>query len=133
MLLHIIRVDYCEAYHLRRATYIEQTHSIAIADPLPWTRLCTAGLSALETTENVEKGVRTPSAKLTATLPEPLAQPTRPLAFLLTCADGRQYVLGKPCAPYPLTVQETTMPESSAEKSATSLVASAALYIYKVI
>lgn len=83
------------------------------------------GLATLETSEEVKKGVRTHLAKLTATLcGGRLALPSRPLAYRLTCVNGRQYLLGTADPPFPLTMQEDKRPGSAAETSAVSLVVS---------
>lgn len=123
MLLHINRIDYCEAYHLVSAIVLPETASVLIREPMPWRRLPMVGLATLETSEEVKKGVRTHSAKLTATLcGGRLALPSRPLAYRLTCVNGRQYLLGTADPPFPLTTQEEKMPGNAAETSAATLV-----------
>ena len=83
------------------------------------------GLASLETSEAVEKGVRTHSAKLTATLcGGRLALPSRPLAYRLTCVNGRQFLLGTADPQFPLTAQEEKRPGNAAETSAVTLVVS---------
>lgn len=83
------------------------------------------GLASLETSEAVEKGVRKHTTKLSATLcGGHLALPSRPLAYRLTCVNGRQYLLGTADPPFPLTMQEVKMPGNAAETSAVSLVVS---------
>ena len=80
------------------------------------------GLATLETSEEMKKGVRTHTAKLTATLcGGRLALPSRPLAYRLTCVNGKQYLLGTADPPFPLTAQEVKMPSNAAETSAVSL------------
>ena len=125
MLLHIHRIDCCEAYHLASAIVLPETASVLIREPMPWQRLPMVGLATLETSEEVKKGVRTHSAKLTATLcGGRLALPSRPLAYRLTCVNGRQYLLGTADPPFPLTAQEVKMPGNAAETSAVALVVS---------
>ena len=125
MLLHIHRIDYCEAYHLASAIVLPETASVLIREPMPWQRLPMVGLATLETSEEVKKGVRTHSAKLTATrCGGRLALPARPLAYRLTCVNGRQYLLGTADPPFPLTTQEDIRPGNAAETSAVSLVVS---------
>ena len=92
---------------------------------MPWKRLPMVGLATLETSEEVKKGVRTHSAKLTATLcGGRLALSSRPLAYRLTCVNGRQYLLGTADPPFPLTTQEEKRPGNAAETSAVALVVS---------
>ena len=123
MLLHIHRIDYSEAYHLASAIVLPETASALIREPMPWQRLPMVGLATLETSEEVKKGVRTHSAKLTATLcGGRLALPSRPLAYRLSCANGRQYLLGTADPPFPLTTQEDRRPGNAAETSAATLV-----------
>lgn len=125
MLLHIHRIDYCEACHLVSAIVLPETASVLIREPIPWQRLPLVGLASLETSEAVEKGVRKHTAKLSATLcGGRLALPSHPLAYRLTCINGRQYLLGTADPPFPLTAQEVKMPSNAAETSAVSLVAS---------
>lgn len=130
MLLHIHRIDCCEAYHLASAIVLPETASVLLREPMPWKRLPMVGLATLETSEEVKKGVRTHSAKLTATLcGGRLALPSRPLAYRLTCVNGRQYLLGTADPPFPLTTQEEKRPGNAAETSAVSLVVSWVTYI----
>ena len=125
MLLHIHHIDYCEAYHLAYSIVLPETASVLIREPMPWRQLPMVGLATLETSEEVKKGVRTHSAKLTATLcGGRLALPSRPLAYRLTCVNGRQYLLGTADPPFPLTAQEVKMPGNAAETSAVALVVS---------
>ena len=125
MLLHIHRIDCCEAYHLASAIVLPETASVLIREPMPWQRLPMVGLATLETSEEVKKGVRTHSAKLSATpCGGRLALPSRPLAYRLTCVNGKQYLLGTADPPFPLTTQEDRRPGNAAETSAVSLVVS---------
>lgn len=125
MLLHIHRIDCCEAYHLASAIVLPETASVLLREPTPWRQLPVVGLATLETSEEVKKGVRTHSAKLSATLcGGRLALPARPLAYRLTCVNGRQYLLGTADPPFPLTAQEVKMPGNAAETSAVALVVS---------
>ena len=50
--------------------------------------------------------------------------PSRPLAYRLTCVNGRQNLLGTADPPFPLTAQEVAMPSNAAETSAVMLVVS---------
>ena len=130
MLLHIHRIDCCEAYHLASAIVLPETASVLLREPIPWKQLPMVGLATLDTSEEVKKGVRTHSAKLTATLcGGRLALPLRPLAYRLTCVNGRQYLLGTADPPFPLTAQEVKIPGNAAETSAVSLVVSWVTYI----
>ena len=130
MLLHIHRIDCCEAYHLASAIVLPETASVLLREPMPWKRLPMVGLATLETSEEVKKGVRTHSAKFTAMLcGGRLALPSRPLAYRLTCVNGRQYLLGTADPPFPLTTQEEKRPGNAAETSAVSLVVSWVTYI----
>ena len=130
MLLHIHRIDCCEAYHLASAIVLPETASVLLREPMPWKQLPMVGLATLETSEEVKKGVRTHSAKLTATLcGSRLALPLRPLAYRLTCVNGKQYLLGTADPPFPLTTQEDKRPGNAAETSAVALVVSWVTYI----
>lgn len=125
MLLHIHRIDFCEAYHLASAIVLPETASVLLREPMPWKQLPMVGLATLETSEEVKKGVRTHSAKLTATLcGGRLALPSRPLAYRLTCVNGCQYLLGTADPPFPLASQEVSLPSNAAETSAVKLLVS---------
>ncbi len=125
MLLHIHRIDCCEAYHLASAIVLPETASVLLREPMPWRQLPMVGLATLDTSEEVKKGVRTHSAKLTATLcGGRLALPSRPLAYRLTCVNGCHYLLGTADPPFPLTTQEEKRPGNAAETSAVALVVS---------
>ena len=130
MLLHIHRIDCCEAYHLASAIVLPETASVLLREPIPWKQLPMVGLATLDTSEEVKKGVRTHSAKLTATLcGGRIALPSRPLAYRLTCVNGKQYLLGTADPPFPLTTQEDKRPGNAAETSAVALVVSWVTYI----
>ena len=130
MLLHIHRIDCCEAYHLASAIVLPETASVLLREPMPWRIVPMVGLATLETSEEVKKGVRTHSAKLTATLCEGrLALPSHPLVYRLTCVNGWQYLLGTAEPPFPLTTQEDNRPRNEAETSAVSLVVSQHSYV----
>ena len=49
MLLHIHRIDCCEAYHLASAIVLPETASVLLREPMPWKRLPMVGLATLET------------------------------------------------------------------------------------
>lgn len=125
MLLHINRIDYCETYHLASAIMFPETACVLIREPMPWKRLPMVGLATLETSETVEKGVRKHTTKLSATLcGGRLPLPSRPLAYRLSCINGRQYLLGTAEPPFPLALQEVSLPSNAAETSAVKLVVS---------
>ena len=125
MLLHIHRIEYCEAYHLASAIVLPETASVLLREPMPWRDVPMVGLATLETSEEVKKRVRTHSAKLTATLcGGRLALPSHPLVYRLTCVNGWQYLLGTAEPPFPLTTQEEKRSGNAAETSAVSLVVS---------
>lgn len=122
MLLHIRRIDSCEAYHLVKTLILPKEAQAFLTEPVPWRRIDIAGLAVLETSEEVEKGVRTHTTKLTATLVgKRMPLPDRPLAYRLTTVGGQQFLLGTGFRPFPLTTQETVAPSRAAEVSAVSL------------
>lgn len=122
MLLHIRRIDACEAYHLASALIYPKTALVFLHELMPWRRIDIAALAALETSEEVEKGVRLFTTKLTATLAgERMPLPERPLAYRLTTVGGQQFLLGTAFRPFPLTTQETVAPSRAAEVSAVTL------------
>lgn len=122
MLLHIYRIDYCPARLLDAAVVMAGTHTVVVYDVLPWRSVPLNGLASIETSEEVEKGVRKCSAKLSATLCGlRLALPDEPLAYRLHTVSGTVYLLGTALPPYPLTTQVESLPSSAAETSAVSL------------
>ena len=52
MLLHIHRIDCCEAYHLASAIVLPETASVLLREPMPWKQLPMVGLATLETSED---------------------------------------------------------------------------------
>lgn len=122
MLFHIRKIDACEAYHLASVLIDPKAAQVFLPEPMPWRRIEIAGLAALETSEEVEKGVRICTTKLTATLAaERMALPERPLAYRLTTVGGQRLLLGTAFRPFPLTVQEVLAPSRAAEVSAVTL------------
>ena len=95
MLLHINRIEYCEARHISSAIIVPQTSIAIFRDVAPWREIPISGLAELETSQEQEEGTRSFNATLSATLcGDAFELPHRPLAFRLTCANGRKYLLG---------------------------------------
>ena len=122
MLLHINHIEYCEARHIASAIIVPQTSMAIIREVAPWREIPIAGLAELETSQQLEEGARTFSASLSATLcGDAFELPQRPLAFRLTCANGRQYLLGKAEPPYPYVAFALSLPSEPSDVTATTL------------
>lgn len=125
MLLHIHKIEYCNAVHLNSA-YLMQTSpttgTAILNEYFPRRDLTMQGLAAIEIEETVENGVRTLSIKLSATLcGTPLPVTACPLAFILTSACGEKWLFGSVQAPYPMIIQNTVWASRAAEPSVTTL------------
>lgn len=122
MLLHINHIEYCEARHIASAIIVPQTSIAIIREVAPWREIPIAGLAELETSQDLEEGARTFSASLSATLcGDAFELPQRPLAFRLTCANGRQYLLGTAEPPYPYVAFALSLPSEPSDVTATTL------------
>ena len=105
ILRHIKKIEYCAAYHLKRAIILPAQSRALIKDVMPWQEIPIIGLTEVETTEEVENGIRLSTTKLTATLCKRFQSSSKPLAFRLTDVQGKQYLLGTVRSPYPLITQ----------------------------
>ena len=101
-LLYIRKIEYCEAYHLRRSVILPAQAKALVREPMPWQELPMVGLASLETTEEVDKGVRITTIKLQAKLCRSVILPASPLSFRLTDVQGKTFLLGTAAAPHPL-------------------------------
>ena len=123
MIFHIHKISYCPAILAGEFHYLPDTESAIAATGTPWQPILIAGLAQLEVTEERENGLPKFTAKLTAKLctERLLMTNASPLIYRLTTAAGRKLLLGLPRQPYPLTVQNVTIPKSAAEPSYVSL------------
>ena len=108
-LLYIKKIEYCAAYHLKRAIILPAQAIALVREPMPWQELPLVGLASLEVTNEVDNGVRIYTSKLTATLCKPFLHPKRPSTFRLTDVQGKQYLLGTAQSPYPLITQKESI------------------------
>lgn len=121
ILRHICKIEYCAAYHLRRAIILPAQSQALVQEPMPWQEIPIVGLAQVETTEEVENGTRLSTTKLSATLCHRFQLPTTPTAFRLTDVQGKHYLLGTSEHPYPLITQTETHPNTSPETSTFAL------------
>ena len=122
MLLYIHKIEWCEAYHLKSALLMPHDRRVILRDVVPWRTLPIVGLAALETTEEMENGVRLHTTKLSATLEETFVFPERPIAFLASSVNGSRFLVGTAQRPFPLITQNTILPSNSAENCITEMV-----------
>ena len=122
MLLYIHKIEWCEAYHLKSAILMPHDRQAILRDVAPWRTLPIVGLAALETTEEMENGVRLHTTKLSATLEETFVFPERPVAFLASSVNGSRFLIGTAQQPFPLITQNTILPSNSAENCITEMV-----------
>lgn len=131
MLLHINRIEYCEARHIASAIIVPQTSMAIIKEVAPWREIPIAGLAELETSQEQEEGTRSFNASLTATLcGDAFELPQRPIAFRLTCANGRQYLLGTAESPHPFVSFPLSLPSEASDVTATTLNIESATPVY---
>ena len=93
-----------------------------LRDVAPWRTLPIVGLAALETSEEVEDGVRLHTTKLSTTLEETFVFPERPIAFLASSVNGSRFLIGTAQRPFPWVNQNNVLPSNSAENCVTELV-----------
>lgn len=122
MLLYIHKIEWCEAYHLKSAQLMPHNRRVILRNVAPWRTLPIVGLAALETTEEMENGVRLHTTKLSATLEETFVFPERPIAFLASSVNGSRLLIGTAQRPFPLITQNTILPSNSAENCITEMV-----------
>lgn len=102
-----------------------------IREVTPWREIPIAGLAELETSQDLEEGERTFSASLSATLcGDAFELPQRPLAFRLTSANGRQYLLGTAESPHPYVAFALSLPSEASDVTATTLNIESATDVY---
>lgn len=131
MLLHINRIEYCEARHIASAIIVPQTSMAIIREVAPWRDIPIAGLAELETSQELEEGTRSFNATLTATLcGDAFELPKQPLAFRLTCANGRKYLLGTAEPPHPFVAFALSLPSEASDVTATTLNIESATDVY---
>ena len=131
MLLHINRIEYCEARHIASAIIVPQTSMAIIRDVAPWREIPISGLAELETSQEQEEGTRSFNATLSATLcGDAFELPHRPLAFRLTCANGRQYLLGTAESPHPFVSFPLSLQSEASDITATTLNIESATPVY---
>ena len=111
-LLYIRKIEYCEAYHLRRAVILPAQAKALVQEPMPWQELPIVGLASLETTEEVDKGVRITTIKLQAKLCRSVMLPASPLSFRITDVQGKMFLLGTSATPHPLVVISTKVADN---------------------
>ena len=122
MLLYIHKIEWCEAYHLQSTILMPHDRRAILRDVAPWRTLPIVGLAALETSEEMENGVRLHTTKLSATLEETFVFPERPIAFLASSVNGSRFLVGTAQRPFPLVSQNTNLPSNSAENCVTEMV-----------
>lgn len=119
-MMHIIKVEFCNAKHLN-ALHFSLKDKIAVGQQfVPWAQLCTLGISALESKEEVKDNITIFSHKLIAFLPKEVKMPS-PLAIRITTATGQKFIIGSSGRPFPEVVQTNTLAARPSERSGVSL------------
>ena len=121
MIFHIHKIDYCPANLAGEFHYLPDTESAIAATGTPWQPILIAGLAQLEVAEERENGLPKFTAKLTAKLCSERLPLGEASIYRLTTAAGHKLLLGLPRQPYPMTLQNVTVPKSAAEPSFVSL------------
>ncbi|MBR4553893.1 MAG: hypothetical protein IKO20_09300 [Bacteroidaceae bacterium] len=116
-LLYIRKIEYCEAYHLRRAVILPAQAKALVREPMPWQELPMVGLASLEATEEVDKGVRIITVKLQAKLCRSVMLPASPLSFRINDVHGKTMLLGTAAAPHPVVVISTQVAENPSSEA----------------
>lgn len=117
ILSYIRKIEYCAAYHLRRAIILPAQSQALVREPMPWQEIPIAGLAEVETTEEVENGTRLSTTKLTATLCHSFKFAIVPYAFCLSDVRGNKYILGTSESPYPKISLSSIHPDKTTERA----------------
>lgn len=122
MIRYIQKIERTAAYHLTMACVVRETHRAFISYFVPWERIPTVGLSALEVSDSVgDDGVRLYTSKLTALLACAIPPPSAPVAYRLTLTDGTRLLLGTFHRPHPVQTIADSHPDRASERCACTL------------
>ena len=124
IILHINRIDVCDAYHLKLAYPMPDNESVLISDYMPWKKICMIGLANVEIADKVENGLRTWNTKFTATLSTRFPISSVPQSFRLTDVKGNTFLIGLGERPFPIVNQTTTHNSDIGSKTACLLTVS---------
>lgn len=105
---------------LQQCVVAPTTELVYMPSSAPLMALCTVGLSALEDTDSMQQGERIHAIKLTATLAERVAVPSRS-CVVATTASGMSYLIGGGQRPFPLITQQDRRADRPGERSAVTL------------
>ena len=95
-----------DAHHLtQNVTFIPRAETAVVNAYLPWTQICTSGLSRMEMQDHLVKNARRFEVQVTAWLREPLEVYEDHPVFMLECTDGTTYLVGTYHRPYPTITQ----------------------------
>ena len=131
-IIYINKVEMIDVGQLSFSTFFNQ--GAKVSEDLPFTELCTIGLSSFEISDKVENKVRIFHHSLKAKLTERLNVGNRKLCFRLTAVDGTQYMIGTDSRPYPLVLQEELHPSEMSQSCAVMLEISwKSVCFYKVL
>lgn len=130
---HIVRLDCAPAHTVHPLWRNHARHTARLSPLTRWDTLPLAGLAALEAEERLEHGIRTVETKISARLrclPPPFAHR---LAFRLTTATGRTYLLGGVAYPHPLATLTDTRPDTPDGRATHTLTISANTPLYQLV
>ncbi len=107
MTRHIIKVEYMPASFMKWALVLPCGSRVRLSESITATPLSLIGVAEVEQTADEENGTLRHSVSLAASVRESHAAlfsalMKQPVAFLLTAADGTQYVMGLTSAPHPV-------------------------------
>lgn len=116
LLLNIRTIEYIETRLLANITII---HGVGVRLNYwrNFQRLHIVGLGKLECVSKVENKSKLFTTTLSADLPENFDQRAMTLAFLVTCVDGRRFLIGTDERPFPIINTSASMPDRPADAS----------------
>lgn len=122
MIRYIQKIERTAAKHLTMACVLREYQCAVIDYFVPWERIPTVGLSALEVSDSVgDDGIRLYTSKLTALQACSITPPCEPMCYRLTLTDGAQLLLGTSHRPHPVQTQTDSHPDRAAERCACTL------------
>lgn len=118
-MIYIRNITKIETIDAKSLSGLQQPCPFAVMLPssLDFTTINTKGLPSCEVTEKIESGVRQFTTKLTFKTCDTLTLTGSPVAVKFTSTDGREYLIGRERAPYPVLTLQENFPSSHTESS----------------
>lgn len=116
LLLNIKSIEYIETRLLTNIILIHGS-GVMLNYWRNFQQLPLVGLGKLECNSKVENKSKLFTSTLSANLTENFDAQDRTLAFMVTCVDGRRFLIGTNERPYPIVNTSATMPDRPTDSS----------------